>query len=134
MVRLKCAACLCSKASIKTPDSTAPHPSQKKFILKTDNLNPGDCVSSTIIFLWVHGHLLHTYGREKHGYKCDSLFVDHASGKIFNFPQFSTNTTETLRSDNCLESQASNEGFNIKKYHSDNGIFSSAEFKAHCEQ
>jgi hypothetical protein len=43
---LKCAACLCSKAIIKTPDSMAPRPSQKKFILKIDNLNPGSCVSA----------------------------------------------------------------------------------------
>jgi hypothetical protein len=38
-----------------------------------------------------------------------------------------------LRSVACLESQTYDKGFKIKKYHSDNSIFSSAEFKAHCE-
>jgi transposase InsO family protein len=74
------------------------------------------------------------YDDEKHGYKFGSLFVNHASCKIINFSQFFTNTTETLRSVACLESQAYNKGFKIKKYHSDNGIFPSAEFKAYCKQ
>jgi hypothetical protein len=74
------------------------------------------------------------YGHEKHGYKCASLFINHSSGKIFNFSQFFTSTTETLRSVAHLELQAYDEGFKIKKYHSGDGIFSSAEFKAHCEQ
>jgi hypothetical protein len=33
-----------------------------------------------------------------------------------------------------LKSQAHKAGFKIKKYHSDNGIFSSAAFKAHCDR
>jgi transposase InsO family protein len=82
----------------------------------------------------VQGRLPHTYGCEKHGYTCGSLFIDHTSGKIFNFPQFSTNTTETLTSVAHLESQAHKAGFKNKKYHSDNVIFSSAAFKAHCKQ
>jgi hypothetical protein len=134
ILQLKCAACLCSKATIKTSDSTAPRPSQKRFILKTFNLNPGDCVSADHYFSPVQGHLPHTYGHEKHVYKRGSVFVNHASGKIFNFPQFSTNTTKTLRSVASLELQAYNEGFKIKKYHTDISIFSSAEFKAHCER
>jgi hypothetical protein len=67
MLQLKCAACLCSKATIKTPDSMALLLSQKKFILKTNNLNPGDCVSGDHYFSLVQGHLLHMYSREKHG-------------------------------------------------------------------
>jgi hypothetical protein len=98
------------------------------------NLNPGNCVSADHYFSTVQGCLSHTYGREKHGYKCGSFFVNHASGKIFNFPQFFTNTTDRLRSVACLELQAYNEGFKIKVYHSDNGIFYSAEFKVHCER
>ncbi len=44
--------------------------------------------------------------------------MDHASAKIFNFPQFSTNATETLKSVAYLESYANDEGFKIKQYHS----------------
>ncbi len=119
VLQLKCAACLCSKATIETSDSMAPRLSQKQFILKMDNLNSGDCNSVDHYFSPVQEHLPHTYSHEKHGYKFGSLFVNRTSGKIFNFPQFSTNTTETLRSVACLESQAYNEGFKIKKYHSD---------------
>ena len=59
--------------------------------------------------------------------------MDHASGKIFNFPQFLTNATETLNSVARLEAYASKEGFRIRKFHSDNGIFLTAEFKDHCD-
>jgi hypothetical protein len=134
VTRMKCAACLCTKATIKTPENMNPRASQKKYILKTDNLKPGNCICADHYFSPVSGRLPHTYGREKHGYTCGSLFVDHASGKIFNFPQFSNNTTETLKSVAVLESKAYDEGFKIKRYHSDNRIFSSTEFKEHCDR
>ncbi len=87
-----------------------------------------------ITFSPVQGRLLHMFGHERHGHTCGSLFVDHASGKIFNFPQFPTNATETLKSVARLKVYAYDEGFfKIKKYHSNNGIFSTAEFKAHCD-
>jgi hypothetical protein len=101
--------------------------------LKEDDVYPGSCISADHYFSPVQGRLLHTFGRERHGYTCGSLFVDHASRKISNFPQFSTNATETLKSVVHLKAYAYNEGFKIRKYHSDNGIFSMAEFKAHCE-
>jgi transposase InsO family protein len=101
--------------------------------LKEDDVYPGSCISADHYFSPVQGCLLHTFGCEHHGYTCGSLFVDHASGKIFNFSQFSTNATETLKSVAHLEAYAHNEGFTIRKYYSDNGIFSKAEFKAHCK-
>jgi transposase InsO family protein len=69
---------------------------------------------------------------EQIGYTWGSLFVDHASGKIFNFPQYSTNVLETVRTTLCLEALAKEKGFKIKEYHSTNGIFSSNKFKEHC--
>ncbi len=33
-----------------------------------------------------------------------------------------------------LEAMACDEGFKVKEYHSDNGIFSLADFKAHCNR
>jgi hypothetical protein len=93
--RLKCAACFCTKATIKTLTSTNLRQSIKRGLLKTDDLTPGACILADHYFSLVHGRFSHMYGREKHGYTCGSLFVNHASGKIFNFPQFSTNTTET---------------------------------------
>jgi hypothetical protein len=131
--RLKCGACLCAKATVKRPQHMPPHPSMDQGFLKEGNVYPGSCISSDHYFSPVQGCLLHTFGRERHGYTCGSLFVDHASGKIFNFPQFLTDATETLNSVARLEAYASKEGFRIRKFHSDNGIFSTAEFKDHCD-
>jgi len=131
---LKCTACLCAKASCRTPSNLAPRPSFKENILKRGDTTPGAGVSADHYFSPVRGRLLHTYGREKQGYTCGSLFVDHASGKIFNFPQFSTSSSETVRSAERLEAIAEDEGFRIQKYHADNGIFAKSEFKEHCDQ
>jgi hypothetical protein len=60
--------------------------------------------------------------------------ADHASGKIFNFPQYSNTALETIKSSLQMEAMAREEGFCIKAYHSDNGIFTSPEFKNHCAQ
>jgi hypothetical protein len=60
--------------------------------------------------------------------------VDHASGKIFNLPQYSSTALETIKSSLWLEVMAWEEGFWIKGYHSDKGIFASPEFKNHCAQ
>ena len=78
--------------------------------------------------------LLPTYEREQHGYQAGTLFVDHVSGKVFNFCQFSAGATETAERKYTLEHFAQNERFKIKSYHSDNGIFSSAEFTSDCEK
>ena len=65
---------------------------------------------------------------------CGTLFVDHASGKIFNFSQMSTTAAETVRSKLYLEAMAHHEDFCIKAYHSDNGIFASKTFKSDCDR
>ncbi len=130
---IKCGACLCAKARVKRPQHMPPRPSMEQGFLKEDDVYPGSCISADHYFSPVQGCLLHTFGPERHGYTCGSLFVDHASRKIFNFPQFSTNATETLKSVACLEAYASKEGFRFRKFHSDNGIFSTAEFKDHCD-
>jgi hypothetical protein len=132
--RLKCGACLCARAMVKRPQHMPPRPSMEQGFLNEDNVYPGSCISADHYFSPVQGRLLHTFVHERHGYTCGSLFVDHARGKIFNLPQFSPNATETLKSVACLEAYAHNKGFKIRKYHSDNGIFSKAEFKTHCKK
>ena len=82
----------------------------------------------------VQDRLVHTFGREKQGYICGTLFVDHATGKIFNFCQFSTNASETVSSKNKLEQLAKDKGFGTNSYHSDNGVFAANEFKDDCEK
>ena len=76
----------------------------------------------------------HTYGREKQGYSCGTLFVDHATGKIFNYYQFLNNAGKAVASKNNLEKPAREEGFTIKSFHSDNGVFASKEFTDDCKR
>ena len=131
---LQCAACLYAKASTRSPTNLAPRSLPKNNILKQNHLQPGDCLSADHYFSPIPGRLPHTFGREQNGYTCGSLFVDHASGKIFNFPQYSNTALETIKSSLQMEAIAQEEGFCIKAYHSNNGIFASPEFKNHCAQ
>ena len=52
---------------------------------------------------------------------------------MFNYCQYSTTATETIQSKHKLEHLARDEGFRVKAYHYDNGIFALAEFKADCK-
>ena len=106
----------------------------KEMILKQGHTKPGDCVSADHYISTVQGRLFNTFGREKQGYTCGTLFVDHASGKIFNFCQVSTSASETVDSKHKLETLAAEEGFEIKAYHSDNGTFASSAFTNDCCQ
>ncbi len=117
---LKCTAYLCAKASCRSPSNLTSRPSPKENILKRGDVKPAGGVSVDHYFSPICCHLLHTCGRERNGYTCDSLFVDHASGKIFNFLQYSTTASKTIRSAQWLEGMAKDEGFKIKKYHADN--------------
>jgi hypothetical protein len=75
---------------------------------------------------------LNTFGEERIGYSCDTLFVNHASGKLFNFCQYSINVVETISSKCCIESLTQQEEISIKKYHADNGLFALNTFKEDC--
>ncbi len=101
--------------------------------MKQNHLAPGDCISADHYLSPISGRLYTSFGRESHGYTCGTLFVDHASGKIFNFPQLSTTAAETVRSKQSLERLAFDEGITIKHFHSDNGVFASAAFRTDCE-
>jgi len=132
---LKCAACLCAKASTRSPTNEPTRPAHnvtKQHVLKRGHLEPGDCISIDQYVSKVQGRLPFTFGRERNGYTCGTLFIDHASGKIFNFCQLSNNANETLSSKSRLEAFAREESVTIKKFHTDNGIFASAAFKEDC--
>ena len=101
--------------------------------LKCGHVERGDCVSVGHYMSLIPGRLEHTFGRECQGYTCGTLFIDHASGKIFNFCQYSNDASETIESKHKLEGYARHEGFRIKSYHSDNGVFASNKFKDDCK-
>ena len=107
--------------------------SGREMILKQGHTKPGDCMSADHYISAIQGHLFNTFGHEKQGYTCGTLFVDHASGKIFNFCQLSTSASEMVDSKHKLETLAAEEGFDIKAYHSNNGTFASTEFTDDCQ-
>ncbi len=131
---IKCSACLCAKAHTFTTKSksTTLQP-EKKQVLKRGHLMPSCCVSVDHYMSSVMGWLPHTFGRERVGYSCGTLFVDHASGKLFNFCQDSTTGAKTLSNKRQLESIAWQEGITIQEYYADNGICASKAFKADCD-
>lgn len=153
---LKCAACLTAKAHVRTPGvaddacgltgEVWSDKKKKKFqaklngtkrkTLKAGHTQPGDCVSADHYISAVPGRTVSaaSASNKKDGIMCGTLFVDHASGKIFNFCQFSTDADETLASKRRLEDEAKREGFPIKSFHSDNGVFSSAAFREDCDK
>jgi hypothetical protein len=92
---LKCAACLCAKAHSKTTQKANP-PDERK--LKRHYFVPGACVSIDHYISTTQGRLPHTFGYKKNEYFCGMLFVDHTSGKIFNYCQYSTNANKTISS------------------------------------
>ena len=141
---VRCAGCLAAKASTRSAGARheshdTPTQSQLEKLtrrvngerakkLKQGDLERGNCVLCDHYMSAVEGRLEHSFGREKQGYTCGTLFVDHATGKIFNFCQILNNATETVISKCKLEYLASSEGFKIKKYHTNNGTFASEEF------
>ena len=147
---IKCSACIMAKAHIRTPSATTSARREsplsedefrlrlesKKHMksLKSGHTRRGDCISCDHYISAVPGRLPTTYGKEKNGYTCGTIMVDHASGKIFNFCQLTTAASETLQSKQMLESEAKREGFKIKAYHSDNGTFKAKAFQADCDR
>eukprot|EP00956_Cyclotella_meneghiniana_P016664 scaffold26464_cov80-Cyclotella_meneghiniana.AAC.2 len=132
---LKCAACLMAKSQRRTPSSSRTKASSSgEKSLKTSHLSPGDCISCDHYVSPERGRNLDGFGKAtaSNGYTGGAIYVDHASGKIFHFPQTSLSASETLREKQTVERAASDLGFRVKAYHSDNGIFASTEFQEHC--
>ncbi len=131
---LKCSECLCDKAATCTTKIVSkPHLPVKTNVLKRSHLVLGSCISVDHYTSSVMGGLPHTFGSEQVGYSCGTLFVDHASRKLFNFCQYSTNANETISSKHRLELLARQEGITVKEYHADNGVFASNVFKEDCD-
>ena len=73
------------------------------------------------------------YSSTHHGYVGGTIFADHASGWIFHSSQQSLNAADTIRDKLLLECEAAKVGIKIKALHSDNGVFTSAEFWQPCD-
>jgi hypothetical protein len=131
-----CAACCLAKASTQVSDTYSTIPNPKKVnALVHDDLNPGDRVSLDQYVSSVPGRLAHVYGKEK---KRDMLtggtiFVNHATGRVFIYNQVSARAGDTLIGKKKYERLALDSGVSVHTYHADNGIFATKEFKAHCD-
>ena len=99
--------------------------------IRAEDLKPGDCVSVDQYESSVRGRRPETKGRERWDYKyCGgTLFYDHASGRIFVQHQTSLSAHETILATRAFEREAALCGFSIKKYRTDNGIFTSKSYQ-----
>jgi hypothetical protein len=106
----------------------------KEMSLKASDLQPGDCISCDHYISPVKGRATADsgYSSSRHGYTCGTIYVDHAAGFIFVQHQTSTSAEETICGKLLVEREARDANVKIKKYHLDNGVFSSKEFKDHC--
>jgi transposase InsO family protein len=60
-----------------------------------------------------------------------TIFVDIASGTVHVYHQVSPAVADILLSKAQFEHEARTHGIDVKKYHTDNGIFMSAAWKEH---
>jgi hypothetical protein len=131
-----CRACAMAKGSKVPVGSQHVHnDSNKEMTLLRNHLQPGDCISCDHYVVEHRGRLYHTTGRERETdkYCGGTLFVDHASRKVFVHHQSSLRASDTLIGKRLLERTANQYGIKIKRYHADNGTFASQEFGNDCE-
>jgi hypothetical protein len=105
------------------------------MVLKEGDLQPGDCISCDHFMSPVTGRAIAEsgYSSTRHGYTCGTIYVDHATGFMHARCQKSISAEDTIHGKLLFEQEAADSGVSIKKYHSDNGVFSSKQFKAHCK-
>lgn len=124
----KCAACILGKMeSIGTGTSTSSGLTRGKF--RRDDMEPGKTVSMDQYIVTIKGRTLRTAAKENMKFNGGTIFVDHASGKIFNYNQISLRTGETLVGKRILEQEADKIGFKVKGFLANNGVFTSDEFR-----
>jgi hypothetical protein len=134
--RVKCAGCCMAKQCRRSTTSvTRPTSSDEEMKLKKRHLAPGHCISVDHYVSPVRGRSVSGYGAttSTKGYTGGSLYVDHASGRIFHYPQSDLTADSTIQGKQLLEEEAKAVNVTVKAYHSDNGIFASQEFKDHCK-
>ena len=127
-----CEACEVARARKRPTGATTKTPVPEVLdSIRAEDLEPGDCVSVDQYESSVRGRRLETKGRERWDYKyCGgTLFYDHASGKIFVHHQTSLSANDTILAKQAFEREAALCGFTVKKYRTDNGVFTSKAYE-----
>ena len=131
-----CRSCALGKMrKVKTNTQDISNVPAKEMALQREHLSPGDCVSWDQYVVPHRGRLYSSAGKERECMRFGggSLAVDHASKKVFIHHQVSLQASDTLVAKRLLERNARAVGISISRYHADNGVFASEEFKADCE-
>jgi len=122
-----CHACCLGKAH-KRPIPTDNTP------LKASHLHAGDCVSCDQLESNAPGWVATLKGKpSKDSYHACTFFIDHASNKVHIMLNYSTGTAEATHAKHRFEKVAAVHNISICKYHGDNGVFATQQFKSSCE-
>ncbi|KAL3782482.1 hypothetical protein ACHAWO_005229 [Cyclotella atomus] len=134
---LLCSSCCIAKAKRRKPSiSATTAPPEKEMALKESKVNPGDMIHCDHYLSPVVGRVIAASGHSSttNGYVGGTIYVDSASGYVFHRPQKSISAAETIRGKLIFEQEAADSNVKVKSYHSDNGVFSSKEFREHCNK
>ena len=125
-----CASCAFGKAHRRQWRHKGPRSSH---IRHSDDNVPGACVSSDQLVSAQPGLIPQIGGRlTSSRIHCATIFVDHASSFVYSFLQRSTSQADTLDAKAAFEKFASSCAVVIHKYHTDNGRYTEAAFRADC--
>ena len=131
-----CMACKLATAKTKSPKEKTTKPvKQKEGILSRDKYKPGDLISSDQFVVMTPGRLLTGYGREAphNSFHGGTIYQDAASNLVRVQNQVTLGAAETVVGKANFEEWIWNlAGVLASEYHSDNGIFSSEQFRNDC--
>jgi hypothetical protein len=127
-----CVACQVAKQARRGPETTIQLKiKEKDKMLRRDHLEPGQMVSVDQYVSALPGRLPNMKGKEtkKDKYCGGTIFVDHASSKVFIKNQVSLNAGETVMDKRAFEREAMSNSVTIRGYHADNVPFNSQEWR-----
>jgi hypothetical protein len=124
----KCAACILGKME-NIPKSTTQTHGSTNGGLSDGALYPGDRISTDQYIVTQKGRTISNSSKDNLKINGGTIFVDHASGRIFAHHQISLRAGETIIGKRLLERDAKSNGITIKSFQADNGVFASKEFK-----
>ena len=132
---IKCASCAYSKAkrrASRPKTQRTDHEAVKpEKLLSKETLYPGQKVSMDHFVVSTPGRLFSSRGSEPvdRMYKGGVIFKDHASGHVYVEPVVNFTAGEAVRAKKAYEREMSSHGITIINYHTDNGVFTAAEFQ-----